>query len=182
MKFFFTRFSYEMSCCVSLTRFYEISCFLSLMRFPYDCIRFALQVSYFDFTLFWPLWGFLMRFDAFLPLWDVFMKFIATCCDLLIRLHAFWLSKRGGCWWDFLMGLHGVMYGRLSVHDASLDVEWFCACKLCGSLAGEMNVSFVEVIGASASALGDRWICVEVVLFVSSACITPSRNVCLRRA
>ncbi len=66
--------------------------------------------------------------------------------------------------------------GRFSVNDASLDVAWFCACKLGGSLAGEMNVSFV----ASASALGDRRICVEVVLFVSTACITPNRNVCLR--
>jgi hypothetical protein len=36
-------------------------------------------------------------------------------------------------------------------------------CKLGGSLAGEMNVRFVLVVGASASALGDRRVCVEVV-------------------
>ncbi len=31
----------------------------------------------------------------------------------------------------------------------------FCVCKLDGSLAGEKNVSFVVVVGACASALGD---------------------------
>ena len=50
--------------------------------------------------------------------------------------------------------------------------RWFigrCAvfvCKLDGSLAGEMNVSFMVVlvvVGGSASALGDRRVCVEVV-------------------
>ncbi len=46
--------------------------------------------------------------------------------------------------------------GRLSVHDGLLDVAWFCVCKLVGSLAG-------VVVGASASALGDRRACVEVV-------------------
>jgi hypothetical protein len=35
--------------------------------------------------------------------------------------------------------------------------------KLGGSLAGEMNVTFAVVVGASASALGDRRVCVEVV-------------------
>jgi len=42
----------------------------------------------------------------------------------------------------------------------------FCVCKLGGSLAREMNVSFmvvVVVVGGSASALGDRRVCVEVV-------------------
>ena len=41
----------------------------------------------------------------------------------------------------------------------------FCVCKLGGSLAREMNVSFVVVVcaSASASALGDRIVCVEVV-------------------
>ena len=33
----------------------------------------------------------------------------------------------------------------------------------CGSLAGEMNVSFVVLDGASANALGDGRVCVEVV-------------------
>ena len=56
--------------------------------------------------------------------------------------------------------------GRLSV------TRWFigrCAvfvCKLVGSLAGEMNVSFMVVlvvVGGSASGLGDRRVCVEVV-------------------
>ena len=53
--------------------------------------------------------------------------------------------------------------GRLSVYDGLLDVAWCCVCKLGGSLAGEMNVSFVVAVGASASALGDRSVCVEVV-------------------
>ncbi len=65
------------------------------------------------------------------------------------------------------------------MHDGLLDVEWFCVCMLGRSLAGEMNVSWV-VVGASASALGDRWVCVDFFLFVSPACITPSRYVCLR--
>ncbi len=42
----------------------------------------------------------------------------------------------------------------------------FCVWKLDGSLAGEMNVSFMVVavvVGGSASALGDRRVCVEVV-------------------
>jgi hypothetical protein len=58
----------------------------------------------------------------------------------------------------------------------------FCVYKLGGSLAGEMNVSFVVVVGASgsASALADRIVCVEFVLFVSPACMTSSRYVCLR--
>jgi hypothetical protein len=40
----------------------------------------------------------------------------------------------------------------------------FCVWKLGGSLAWEMNVRFlvvVVVVGGSASALGDRWVCVE---------------------
>jgi hypothetical protein len=49
------------------------------------------------------------------------------------------------------------------VHDGLLDVAWFRVCKLGGSLAGEMNVSWVLMVGASASALGDRSVCVEVV-------------------
>ncbi len=43
--------------------------------------------------------------------------------------------------------------GRLSVLDDLLEIVWFCVYKLGGSLAGEMNVSFVAVVGASASAL-----------------------------
>ncbi len=41
-----------------------------------------------------------------------------------------------------------------------LDVAWFCVCKLGSLLAGKMNVSFVVVVGASASALGYRRVCV----------------------
>ncbi len=43
---------------------------------------------------------------------------------------------------------------RLSVHDGLLDVAWFCMCKFGGSLAGELNVSFVVVLGGSASYVG----------------------------
>ena len=52
---------------------------------------------------------------------------------------------------------------RLSAHDSLSDVAWFCVCKLGGSLAGGMNVSWVLMVGGSASALGDRSVCVEVV-------------------
>jgi hypothetical protein len=52
---------------------------------------------------------------------------------------------------------------RLRVHDCLLNVAWFCMRKLMGSLAGEMNVSFVMVVGACASALEDKRVCVEVV-------------------
>jgi hypothetical protein len=44
-----------------------------------------------------------------------------------------------------------------------LGVAWFCVCKLVGSLEGEMDVSFVVAVGASAAPLGERRVCVEVV-------------------
>jgi hypothetical protein len=56
--------------------------------------------------------------------------------------------------------------GRLSAHDGSIDLAWFLVCKLGCSLAGEVNVSYVVVVGASAGALGDRRVCVEVVCFM----------------
>ncbi len=56
--------------------------------------------------------------------------------------------------------------GRLSVHNGSLDVAWFCVCKLGWFVGRGVIVSFVVVIGASASALGYRRVCVEVVCFV----------------
>ena len=45
---------------------------------------------------------------------------------------------------------------------ALVRFAWFCVCKLGGSLVGRMNVGWV-VVGESASALGDRRVCVEVV-------------------
>ncbi len=39
--------------------------------------------------------------------------------------------------------------GRLTVHDSLLVVAWLCEYKLCGSLAREVNVNFVVVVGAS---------------------------------
>jgi hypothetical protein len=53
--------------------------------------------------------------------------------------------------------------GRLSAHDGLLEFAWFCECKLGSSLVGEVNVSFVVVVGASASALVDIRDCVKVV-------------------
>ena len=53
--------------------------------------------------------------------------------------------------------------GRLSVHDGLLDVAMFCVYKLGGSLAGDEYISWVVVVGESASALVDRSVCVEVV-------------------
>ncbi len=41
-----------------------------------------------------------------------------------------------------------------------LDIAWFCVCKLVGSLAGD-ECKFCGG-GASASALGDRRVCVEI--------------------
>ncbi len=54
--------------------------------------------------------------------------------------------------------------GRLSVHNCLLDVVCFCVCASCVVRWRGMNVSWV-VVGesASASALGDRRVCVEVV-------------------
>ncbi len=50
---------------------------------------------------------------------------------------------------------------RLSVHDGLLEVAWFCVCPL-GRWRG-VNVSWMVVVGESASASGDRRACVEVV-------------------
>jgi hypothetical protein len=55
-----------------------------------------------------------------------------------------------GCW-------------RVSIHDGLLDVGWFCVRKLDNSCWRGMNVSFVVVVGESASALEDRRVCVEAV-------------------
>jgi hypothetical protein len=44
-----------------------------------------------------------------------------------------------------------------------LGVAWFCVCKLVGSLEGEMDISFVVAVGASATPLGERRVCVDVV-------------------
>jgi hypothetical protein len=38
--------------------------------------------------------------------------------------------------------------GRLSVHDGSLGIAWFCVCNLGGLSSGEMSVRFVVVVGA----------------------------------
>ncbi len=62
-------------------------------------------------------------------------------------------------------------------------VYWTLHGFVCASWAVRwrgMNVSFVVVVGKSASALGDRRVCVEVVWFVSPACIISSRYVCLK--
>jgi hypothetical protein len=48
--------------------------------------------------------------------------------------------------------------GRLILHDGLLGMAWFCVSKLSGSLAMECNFC-----GSSASALGDRRVCMEVV-------------------
>ncbi len=56
-----------------------------------------------------------------------------------------------------LFGCRIFVVMTLSVHDGLLDVAWFCVCNLGGSLAEEMNVSFVVVVGASA--LRDRRVC-----------------------
>ena len=58
--------------------------------------------------------------------------------------------------------------GRLSVHDGLLGVAWFCVCKLGGSFAAEMNVSWVVVVGESASALGDIKVCVTSMHYIKS--------------
>ncbi len=58
--------------------------------------------------------------------------------------------------------------GRLSVHDGLLDVAWFRVCKLGGSLAGEMNGSWVVVVGERASALGDIQVCVTSMHYIKS--------------
>ena len=49
------------------------------------------------------------------------------------------------------------------VHDGFLDVAWFCVCASWAVQWRGMNVRFAVVVGESASALGDRRVCVEVV-------------------
>ncbi len=66
------------------------------------------------------------------------------------------------------------------MHDGLLRVAFFVCVQVWWLVGGEMNVSFVVVVGASASALGGRRVCVEVVGFVAPACITSNRYVCLR--
>ena len=70
---------------------------------------------------------------------EVCLLFVPLC-DFLMRFFAF-------CFFIFVLDF----------------LAWFCVCKLGGSWAGEANVSFVVVDGASASALGYRRVCVEVV-------------------
>ena len=43
-----------------------------------------------------------------------------------------------GCRIFFLM--------RLGVHDGSLDVAWFCVCKLGGSLAGDWSAGSASAL------------------------------------
>jgi hypothetical protein len=52
--------------------------------------------------------------------------------------------------------------GGLSVHD-HIDVAWFCVCASWVVRRWEMNVRFAVVVGESASALGDRRVCMEGV-------------------
>ncbi len=55
---------------------------------------------------------------------------------------------------------------RLSVHDGFIErcvgLFFVCASWVVRLLAGEVNVSWVVVVSASASALGHRKVCVEV--------------------
>ncbi len=47
-----------------------------------------------------------------------------------------------------------------------MGVAWFCVCKLSGSLVGEMNVTFVVVVG--------RWEIEEFVRmhYIKSICVS----------
>ncbi len=170
----------------------EIVCFL-LHNFPCEIhvvlllwlvfmkllSRFAAYFSD-EISCFWPLWDVLVRIYAFLGRYELCVwafVLVRSLWDVLIRIHAFgfrilflngmvWGRLRGECW-------------RLSVHDGLLDV----ACFLCASWVvrwrGGINVILV-VVGESANALGDRRVCVEVVWFVSPACITSTQYLCLR--
>ncbi len=49
---------------------------------------------------------------------------------------------------------------RSSLHDGLLGVAWFSVCASWAVQMQGMNVRFVVVIGESASAKGDRRVCV----------------------
>jgi len=50
-----------------------------------------------------------------------------------------------------------------------LDVAWFCMCKLGGSLAGEMNVSWVVVVRCKCECVGrPKGLCGRFLIRVTS--------------
>ena len=87
------------------------------------------------------------------------MLFVGRC---EISEYFLWWCDVRTAWW------RGGGCGRMREIECNTMVYWtlrgFCVCKLGGSLAGEMKASFmvVVVVGGSASALGDRRVCVEV--------------------
>jgi hypothetical protein len=149
------RFPYE-SCRVLLHTFLmryldEMSCFLAVMRCPCEilcvvCAQFSCEISWWDVMLFWVVTSFAYEISC------LFGRYAMSWWDSMLC---------GGCRIFFLMVWckgGGEVYvegcGRLSVHDVLLDVAWFCMCKLGGSLAGEMNVSWVVVVRCKCECVG----------------------------
>jgi hypothetical protein len=126
--FFFTLFE------ISLWEFVLFSCIMIL----WDCMRFAVQLlceisfwnfvlsaaqfsckmSLFDFTPFWPLWGFRLRFMEMS--WDFLVRFHAfgSLCDFLLNFVAFF---RIFVWWDFTF----IRRYEISLWDFMLFVAYF---------------------------------------------------------
>jgi hypothetical protein len=139
------------------------------------------------FRAFWPLWGVLLRVYSFWCTIRFFMlcgRYEISCFFAVMRfpyeISCFWLPNFSFWWCDVrtverwvFKDVGDCMYiGRCVV--LSVQVGWFVGGGWMGTWV---------VVGASASvsvsALGNRRVCVEVVWFVSPACITPSRYACL---
>jgi hypothetical protein len=101
---------------------------------------------------------FLCKISSFLAVMRSPCEILLFCCTVFVTICAYaihvlkdverysigrWRILRDGLCWK-------IVYRVLKVD--LLDVAWFCVFKLSGSLAGEMNVTFVVVVGT----LGDR--------------------------
>ncbi len=86
----------------------------------------------------------LMRFDVFFL---AVMRFPAVISCFLLRIVFYFLCLQS----------HQVEYvggwGRLSVHDGLLEFAWL-SVQVGRFVGGEVNVSFVVVVGAHASCVG----------------------------
>jgi hypothetical protein len=112
----------------------EISYFLAIMRCPWDILCVLLHI-------------FRVRYP------DEISCFFGSLRALRMRVHTCLAVMRL---------LENFMLFGCRIFVLYVQVAWFCMCKLGGSLAGGVRVSWV-VVGESASALGDRRVCLEVV-------------------
>ena len=173
----------------------EISCFLAVMRYPYEICRVLLHLSWRHSVLLGRYEGmrcsceilcflrhtFRMRYPdeiscCFGPLRALRMRLRAcsTVKNILDEISCF-LAAQFSFWWCDVRTLEVWM-----LKDAGDWVYKMVYRTLRGFVSAGWVVRWLMVIGASASALGNRGVCVEVVWFVSSACITSNQYVFLR--